>query len=276
MSPALLLNIKSLDFYNAADVAGYGLLLINVADKLGLISDSESSISTRTQINSLATQWVAGVESAITHMSPAQSLDILEPYDLVKRVILSREPNPDLIFKCINKALEASIHGDEEVNIYKLYNRISAGLRGKEKAYFGRPLDWNMIMLSGWHNEFVTGKYAGKASASDCDIISRTTILLSTDLNAFELDQQSFKKQLIANCRHYFDTVAAVYETWSAEAALDLDIKTVEALTGLLNASRPYLTAADYTRYHTSLRAALYDLTPSPYLRAALSPLPAA
>lgn len=284
MFPSLLLDIKNLDFGNVTDVAGYGLLLISCADKLGLTTSNEPTIGSRSQITKLAERWSRGVERSIDRLSPADALEILETYDLVKRIILSREPDADFMFRNVDRALDPRIHGDESINRYKLYDRISAGLRCKEKAYYGRPLDWTMGMLDSWHNEFLSGQYTGFTPATDYDIISRVAILLTADLSAFEFDPEAYKRQLFDNHRHHLEEVTEAYETWSAETTTDYDFKTVEALSRFLQASCPYLDSDEYERYHAAILTALFDKTTSPYHRAALttalsashSPIPAA
>lgn len=283
MFPSLLLDIKKLDFGNVTDVAGYGLLLISCADKLGLTTSNEPTIGTRSQITKLAERWSRGVERSIARMSAADALEILETYDIVQRLVLYCEPAPDFIFRYVDRALDARIHGASNVDPYKLYNIISAGLRLKEKAYYGKPLDWSLNMLDSWHCDFLSGHYAGFTHATAYDIISRVAVLLTSDISAFELDPESYKLALFENHRHYLDEVAATYEAWSCETAADSDFKTAEALSRFLQASRSYLAADEYVRYHTALCAALFDKSPSPYLRAALSapsptpsPIPAA
>lgn len=282
MFPSLLLDIKKLDFGNVTDVAGYGLLLISYADKLGLTTSNEPTIGSRSQIMKLAERWSDGVERSIAGMSAADALEILEPYDIVQRLVLYREPAPDFIFRYVDRALNARIHGASNVDPYKLYNIISAGLRLKEKAYYGKPLDWSLNMLDVWHRDFLSGHYAGLTHATAYDIISRVAVLLTSDISAFELDPESYKLALFENHRHYLDEVAAAYEAWSCETAADYDFKTAEALSRFLQASRSYLAAAAFERYYAAIRSALFDKSPSSYLRSALSasptpsPIPAA
>lgn len=282
MFPSLLLDIKNLDFGNVTDVAGYGLLLISCADKLGLTTSNEPTIGSRSQITKLAERWSRGVEHSIARMSAADALEILETYDIVQRLDLYCEPAPDFIFRYVDRALDARIHGASNVDPYKLYNRISAGLRLKEKAYYGKPLDWSLNMLDVWHRDFLTGHYAGFTHATAYDIISRVAVLLTSDISAFELNPEAYKRKLFEAHRYYLEEVTEAYETWSAETTTDCDYKTVEALSRLLHASRSYLAADEYARYHAAILAALFDKSPSPYLRAALSaytttsPIPAA
>lgn len=284
MFPSLLLDIKRLDFGNVIDVAGYGLLLISCAYKLGLTTSNEPTIGSRSQITKLAERWSRGVERSIARMSAADALEILETYDIVQRLVLYCEPAPDFIFRYVDRALDARIHGAYNVDPYKLYNIISAGLRLKEKAYYGKPLDWSLNILDGWHRDFLSGHYAGFTHATAYDIISRVAVLLTSDISAFELAPESYKHLLIDNHRHYLDAVTAVYDNWSAEQELDYDFKTVEAMSRFLQAARQYITAEEYERYHAPILSALFDKSPSPYLRTALSasisptpsPIPAA
>lgn len=280
MFPSLLLDIKKLDFGNVTDVAGYGLLLISYADKLGLGTGKEPTIGSRSLIMKLAERWSRGVERTIARMSAADALEILETYDIVQRLVLYREPAPDFIFRYVDRALDARIHGASNVDPYKLYNRISAGLRLKEKAYYGKPLDWSLNMLDVWHRDFLSGYYAGVTHATAYDIISRVAVLQTSDISAFELNPEAYKRKLFENHLHYLEEVMEAYETWSAETTTDCDYKTVEALSRFLHASRSYLAADEYARYHVALCAALFDKSPSPYLCAALrvssSPIPAA
>lgn len=282
MFPSLLLDIKKLDFGNVTDVAGYGLLLISCADKLGLTTSNEPTIGSRSQITKLAERWSRGVERSIARMSAADALEVLETYDIVPRLVLYREPAPDFIFRYVDRALDARIHGGSNVDPYKLYNRISAGLCLKEKAYYGKPLDWSLNMLDGWHRDFLSGHYAGFTHATAYDIISRVAILITSDISAFELNPEAYKRKLLENHLHYLEEVTEAYETWSAEETTAYDFKTVETLSRFLHASRSYLAADEYARYHAALCAALFDKSPSSYLRAALStsttpsPVPAA
>lgn len=280
MFPSLLLDIKRLDFGNVTDVAGYGLLLISCADKLGLTTSNEPTIGSRSQITKLAERWSRGVERSIARMSAADALEILETYDIVQRLVLYCEPAPDFIFRYVDRALDARIHGASNVDPYKLYNIISAGLRLKEKAYYGKPLDWSLNMLDVCHRDFLSGHYAGFTHATAYDIISRVAILITSDISAFELNPEVYKRKLFENHLHYLEEVTEAYETWSAEETTAYDFKTVETLSRFLHASRSYLAADEYARYHVALCAALFDKSPSPYLCAALrvssSPIPAA
>lgn len=280
MFPSLLLDIKNLDFRNVTDVAGYGLLLISCADKLGLTTSNEPTIGSRSQITKLAERWSRGVERSIVRMSAADALEILETYDIVQRLVLYCEAAPDFIFRYVDRALDARIHGASNVDPYKLYNRISAGLRLKEKAYYGKSLDWRLNMLDSWHSDFLSGHYAGFTHATAYDIISRVAVLLTSDISAFELNPEAYKRKLFEAHRHYLEEVTETYETWSAETTTDCDYKTVEAMSRFLQAARQYITAEEYERYHAAILSALFDKSPSPYLRAALSasttPSPAA
>lgn len=270
MLSALLSDIPTPGRHNATSIAEYGILLINYASSQGFETGESITVGTRSQIIMHAREWISGIESAIEKMSASEAISLLESYDFVQRFILNREPDMKFLFRYVDKALEANIHGDRGVDIYQLYKQISYGLSCKEKKYFGKALDWNTLMLTKWHKEFHTGEYSGRLPISDYDVINRAAILLSENLYAFEPDQTTFKKRIFNNHRHYLDEIVDVYETWATDKALNLDLKTLESTSDLLRASRSLITDKDYAKYKNSILAAIYDNTTSAYLRATI------
>lgn len=85
-----------------------------------------------------------------------------------------------------------------------MFRVIRNAVRQRNKAFFDKPLTWSCISEERWHKEAILG--FDNTRLSDYDIISRVTILLESDLYAYEVrNQNQFKKSLAERCRHYLN-----------------------------------------------------------------------
>lgn len=269
----LLKTIDSLDFRNATLTEEFGNLYINSANLLGWGIGTPIAPALRSEMVRIGRKWLEGVKANSAKYTPAEQLQLHNAGDMIYRIAWSAAPDPSVALGVVNKALDARIHGDKEVDIYRLYRLISNGLVCQRKLYVGKPLEWSSIMLDSWYEEFKTGSYrnpksmmTGRCAApkiTDSDILNRVEILLRADLWAFDSDQKSFKQRLFANHRHYIDDLL------SGNAAYDID--TLIALGSFINAAWPkYITTEEQNTYRAATLSAIAAKTASPYQKASI------
>lgn len=203
------LNLSSVDFDNVDNVTESASQMLASANELGLFmtQTSRQSVNARRFVED-ATVWISNVRKQIDSYPVGKALDLIDVYDLLYRVTYQRPADRGFVNGIILKALEARIHGDRSVDEYVLYRAIRSGINRKDKAIFGRPLQWLCLTEESWYNEAVKGY--DRSRLSDYDILNRATILLETDLFAFEgSNQTTFKRRLLNRTRHYLDNYTA-------------------------------------------------------------------
>lgn len=207
--------------------------MLSSANELGLFmtQTSRQSVNARRFVED-ATLWISNVRKQIDSYPVGKALALIDVYDLMHRVTYRRPADRGFVNGIILKALEAKIHGDRSVDEYELYRAIRSGIGRKDKAFFGRPLQWLCLTEESWYNEATKGY--DRSRLSDYDIISRATILLETDLFAFEgSNQTAFKRRLINSTRHYLDNYTAPDP--KTHLALNRYLSTYADLSTLLN-----------------------------------------
>lgn len=269
----LLKEIDTLDFRNAELTGDFGNLFIICANQLGWGIKAEIAAPVRSEMLKIGKKWLIGVKINQRHYSPAEGLTILSVQDLIYRIVWNAVPDPKDAFVVVNKALEAYIHGDMNVDIYLLYQLIENGLYCDRNRYIGKPLEWLSIMLERWHKEFCTGRYFDPKSLkiydskskekADSDILNRVAILLDSNLSAYVQDQMSFKKHLFDNHRHYVDDLI--------NGGANNDKPTLTALCNFIRSSYSVcITLEERDAYLDAVYSALSEVTDSPYMKAAI------
>lgn len=203
------LDLSSVDFDNVDIVTESASQMLASANELGLFK-AQTSRQSREALRLVgeATAWISNVRKQIDAYPVGKSLALIDVYDLLHRVTYRRPADKGFVNGIILKALEARIHGDRSVDEYVLYRAIRSGINRKDKAFFGRPLQWLCLTEESWYNEAVKGY--DRSRLSDYDILNRATILLETDLFAFEgSNQTAFKRRLLNSLRHYLDNYTA-------------------------------------------------------------------
>ncbi len=198
-------DLSSVDFDNIDVVTESASQMLASANELGLFMTqaSRQSVNARRFVED-ATLWISNVRKQIDFYPVGKTLALIEVYDLLHRVTYRRPADRGFVNGVILKAFEAKIHGDRSVDEYVLYRAIRSGIDRKDKDFFNRPLQWLCLTEESWYNEAVKGY--DRSRLSDYDILNRATILLETDLFAFEGSNQTvFKRRLLYSTRHYLD-----------------------------------------------------------------------
>lgn len=99
-------------------------------------------------------------------------------------------------------SFEAMLQGDRQVDRYAVFRRIAEGVRNRERAFLGKPMQWMNATLSRWHREFRDFTYP--EDLTDRDITQRLHILLTSDLGALEpTDPAAYRRHLLTSYRPY-------------------------------------------------------------------------
>lgn len=203
------LNLSSVDFDNVDVVTECASQMLASANELGLFM-TQTSRQSREAMRFVgeATAWISNVRKQIDSYPVGKALALIDVYDLLHRVTYRRPADRGFVNGIILRAFEARIHGDISVDEYVLYRAIRSGIGRKDKAFFGRPLQWLCLTEESWYNEATKGY--DRSRLSDYDILNRAAILLETDLFAFEGSNQTvFKHRLLNSSRHFLDNYTA-------------------------------------------------------------------
>ncbi len=198
-----LSDIATADFDIIDEVIGAASQTIEKANELGLFM-SKSSRQSREAVQLIreTAVWLINVKNRIDSYSAADALRLADVFDIMHRIASQRPADTTFINRIVLRAFEARIHGDKTVDEYILYRAIKAAVNRRDKAFLSRPLDWLCISEERWYNEATLGYEHTVLSAYD--IINRSSILLESDLFAYEgRNQMEFKRQLAENTRRY-------------------------------------------------------------------------
>lgn len=226
-------DLSSVDFDNVDVVTESASQMLSSANELGLFmtQTSRQSVNARRFVED-ATVWISNVRKQIDSYPVGKALALIDVYDLLHRVTYQRPADRGFANGIILKALEARIHGDKSVDEYELYRAIRSGIGRKDKAFFGRPLQWLCLTEESWYNEATKGY--DRSRLSDYDILNRAAILLETDLFAFEgSNQTDFKRRLLNSTHHYLNNYTAPDP--KTHLALNRYLSTYADLSTLLN-----------------------------------------
>ncbi len=215
--------------------------LISAANGCGLfLSVAPLQSREAIQLSGWAKRWVNMVKARLSSYTPGEALMLADAYDIVHRIAFRQPADRTLLNGVVLRAFDAMIHGDKGVDEYAMFHAIRSGVSRRDKAFFDKPLTWSCISEERWYEEASRGY--DRRRLSDYDILSRVTILLTTDLFVFEgRNQQSFKKRLFERHRHYLDS----HDT--------TDPRILSAVTSFLYASTQFLTPEEFETYRTKL-----------------------
>ncbi len=92
-------------------------------------------------------------------------------------------------------AFEAHLNGDRTINVYELFRAVAAQTASGNKAFLGKPLEWESACLRRWHDQFKYG--VSLTPLSDYDTRQRVHILLTSNLLPFEGSNEPRYKQTL-------------------------------------------------------------------------------
>lgn len=195
-------DISQVDFSNRQDIAGFVALLCQIGSRLGIARTDFKPTKETNQVQFLAKKVVAELNESMPKMSVADAFMVTSAYDFAYRLAYFASPDSNSLNKYILAAFDAMIHGDKAINEYEMYKAIAQGLRRRDRAYFDKPLSWLTTIEERWYKEAKRG--FNTSALSDYDITNRLTILLRTDLTAYEgRNQSAFKQHLATHYRCY-------------------------------------------------------------------------
>ena len=200
------LDLSLVNFNKIEEVTEFAGRLIELGNSLGVLS-GEKRLQSREAIAiyQAAKGWVNTVKKQMLAMSPAESLRLIDTYEIMHRIAYWTSPNAEEMNRLKLAAFDAMIHGDKDVDEYIMFRTIRKAVSQRDKAFFDKPLSWSCMALERWYKEAVKG--FDKATLSDYDIQSRINILLESDLYAYAgRAQDQFKKSLIGKHQQNFET----------------------------------------------------------------------
>ena len=202
-------DLSTVDYNNVDEVNDFAYVLINAANSIGLFMSATPLQSREAkQIYQAAKAWTNTVKRQLLVMQPADALRLIDTYDFMHRIAFNCPAKVEELNKVKLAAFDAMLHGDKSVDEYIMFRTIRNAVRQRDKAFFDKPLTWSCIVEERWHKEAILG--FDHTRLTDYDIISRVTLLLESDLFAYEgRNQDQFKKSLVEQHRHYLDGYTA-------------------------------------------------------------------
>lgn len=198
-------DISLVDFTAPYDICGFVSQLCQVGENLGMSKPNYKPTRETNRIRHLADKVVRKLDDVMPGMSVADAFMVTSAYDLAHRFAYATPADHKLLNRYILGAFDSMIHGDKSVDEYAMHQAISQAIRRRDPAYFDKPLIWLTITDERWYNEAKRG--FDTTTLSDYDIISRVSILLRTDLTAYEgRNQAQFKQTLASRHRHNLDS----------------------------------------------------------------------
>ena len=239
-------TIATYGFATVEEAIASGTALCKTANDAGIFlreDDPARDRLTLKRVRRESKDWLKAARKQIDTMSVGDALKLLGTYDSVHRVAYGIPADPTFLNKHTMAAFESRIRGNKEVDPYILYRQINAGIARRDPLYLGRPLQWSTTILDRWYKELSgsystfscgqnrSGKESDKAADSLYDRLQKASILMETDLWAYEgANQKAFKQHLFATIRPLFYKVE------------QLDSQALSALTAFLRSSRPYMS----------------------------------
>lgn len=237
-----LLDISSVDFENVGEINCFAGNLINLGNSIGVVAGTARlQTEDAMAIYQIAKEWVDTVKMRLRSMSPADAVRVIDAYEIMYRIANRTSVKPDEIDRVKLTVFDAMIRGDRNVDEYIMFRLIRKAVCQRKKAFLDKPLKWSCLREDQWYKEAKAGFY--RIKLSDYDILNRASILLESDLYAFEGSQQlNFKRKLFNSTRHYLDNYDAT------------DPQTQFAIEQYLYASAKFLTAEELERYRNTLK----------------------
>ena len=251
-------DIEEVDFNDPCDIGGFVALVCQIGADLGMALSVHEQTDKYKEIRRLAVWLVRKIEAKLPEMTPANALDVIPSYSLIYRFAHSI-PAPDkLVDKYLLNAFDLMLQGNKTIDEYVIYEMLVYRFALKDRAFYGKPLQWSSNVLYRWYEQYKYGKSIGEIGIYDS--IQRINCLLRSNLRAYEPTKwKLFKQKLVDNHSHLF------YHNDI------LDQRILTAIEHLLFASADYLSENDYVRYsHAILSAKLSSPSTNRYLRKAL------
>lgn len=290
-------DIQTVDFCNADEICNFANLTMQVASEAGMFLVQASYSREQREIRATAEEWVRRVEASIDTMTAGDALSVIYIFDLIHRIAYGKPAKTDYLDRYRLGAFEAFIRGDKSVDRYELFHALSDEIAKRNKAYFDRPLKWISLCLDRWHRNFLPASrrinyprsprqinyprssrqneyvsaigqngyvsaveqngYVSAVGQSDYDTICQLTALLTSDLRAFETDQDAYKRRLLTTHLHLLSTNSSP-NTFSSKASdilsskapdhpVPADPKTRKALSLLRFHAAKYLPSHKHT-----------------------------
>lgn len=241
MTSEQLPDISDVNFNNPAEVEGFATLLLAQAAHNGMLAHGITSVYGAASIKKASEAWLRIVGTNLSRWTPADSLPVLQGYDMIHRIARGRCADEKYLNRGFLTVFDAMAHGDTTVDQYRLFRVVSDSLnRRRDRAYFGRPLEWYSGCLDRWHKETLRREYPTELPVYDT--IRRSAILVSEDLWAYEAgNEERFKQQVVEHCRPHI------------EHCDTMDARTLMASRSFVLSSVKYLPAATYDNYRRRL-----------------------
>lgn len=252
-------DISQVNFTDARDIEGSASLIFTVAGSLQLFIPSATRDHERSQLRRQAKIWVSEVDRHIDSLTPGDSLTAINPYDLIHRIAYGCPADSVALDRRKLYAFDSYMRGDTSVDAYTLQYTVAQEIRRRNRAFLGGPLQWESTCLDRWHKQFITG--VSSMPIGDYDTLRRVSLLLSSDLWAFETrNEDVYKRTLFERHSHYLNLTQ------------QMDTATLSALHSFLSSAAAYIAPSSYLSHEAAINAALLarpDL--NPYTRAALT-----
>lgn len=210
------------DFDNPEEVTDCANRLCRLASDVGLFLSDCATTAEVVAVRQAAAEWLREVDLRIERMTPAAAFSAICSYDIIHRIARQTPAPADIISRQVLRAFDAFIHGDTAIDRYHLFRQITVGLSRRDPAYLGKLLQWHSLCLDRWHKEFrrmltafrpaprlttisspgaslstPTTSSSVSSSPTPYDLIQRATLLLESDLWAFEpTAAHHFKRQV--------------------------------------------------------------------------------
>ena len=202
-------DISSVDFHDVDNVNDFAYHLVEAGNSAGIfLSVRPLQSSAAVKVYQMAKAWVNAVKRRLLAMTPSDALKLVDTYEIMHQIAYRSSAKSADTTPVKLAAFDAMLHGDKSVDEYMMYRMIRKAIHRREKAFFDRPFTWTCICEERWHREAVEGFDRGRLT--DYDILNRLTILLETDLFAYEgSGQDEFKRRLIHEHSHYLTAFEA-------------------------------------------------------------------
>lgn len=196
-------DITRVDFSNPDDIGTLVTGLFQTGCDNGMAQAISCPTPESDAIRRLAHRVTQHIGRQLPLMSPADALLVISAYDLAHRLAYGTPASTTLTDRYLLQAFEAMIHGDKEVDQYVVYRLIDQRLTHAtmDDPFLDRPLRWLSIALDRWHRQFSDGTCHDALPLYDT--VQRVTILLTSDLRAYETTRETaYKQRLAQNHRH--------------------------------------------------------------------------
>ena len=256
--------IERIDFSYSEEAIRYAMLLCIASREAAALIPS-GNLSSITRIRRSSRQWIEKAEQSLPGYTPGEALETIVAYDFIHRLAYNAAPIPDLIDRHVLRAFEAMLQGDDTINKFTLFRRITFGLRRKSPLYTGRPLKWQSHQLARWHKEIKNNLNHQRDintpnNQTNKEDIEKISILLESDLFPFEgTNEAVFKQTLFSTHRHLLDQAKEILDQTKEKSQGNSRLSLLRSLEHLLFRSIPYLPEPEYLQYKTEIESAIKE-----------------